>query len=202
VIYRGPGSKAGNVTQIEVVSEGPDDASHVSHGLGSRSMTLNENNGANTFDWTAAHEFGHILGLKDRYVEGSKGGARTSTVVVGYSGNLMAEDYGAIESLNLRDLADENAPGWFDDDDQVRAWVGAHTPAEVGALSLAAKIKSITILMSGWISGVDVAAIVKICKSVTDPKEASEIRRQINPSEMNSFDQRAKVRTALNEMPI
>jgi predicted Zn-dependent protease len=61
VVYRAPGMKAGDLGQIEAIKiAGP---SHVS-GY-DRSMTLNANE-TDAFTWTAAHEFGHVIGLKDR----------------------------------------------------------------------------------------------------------------------------------------
>jgi hypothetical protein len=90
--------------------------SHVSPGLRGRTMTLNANE-PDAFSWTPAHEFGHILGMQDRYsetimsrIKGSFGGARSNTVHTGYQGNLMAETGGGLASKNVADLASENAP--------------------------------------------------------------------------------------------
>jgi hypothetical protein len=88
----------------------------VTPGLFSRSMTLNANE-RDAFTWTAAHEFGHIIGLGDKYSEPilSKiraiwGGARINTVQPGYANNIMAVDGGVLTSQNLADLAAENEP--------------------------------------------------------------------------------------------
>ena len=114
-------------------------------------MTLNANE-PNAFTWTPSHEFGHIIGLKDRYSEGiiSKikstwGGVRTATVEPGYEGNLMAEQGGTLAGKNIADLAKENEPSpyWINDDDQVRDWVNAHSLAEIGRLSTTNKLRAI-----------------------------------------------------------
>jgi len=63
-------------------------------------------------NWVPAHEFGHLLGLDDRYSEGffSKLGGllfnstRTNTVNPGWEGNLMAVSGGVLEKKNLEDL--------------------------------------------------------------------------------------------------
>jgi hypothetical protein len=67
VRYRDPGTGAGNATQIEaVVISGP---SHVTNlPAFDRSMTLNAGE-SDAFTWTPTHEFGHIIGLQDRYSE-------------------------------------------------------------------------------------------------------------------------------------
>jgi hypothetical protein len=208
VRYRGPGSDAdSNATQIEADKiSGP---SHVSLGLRSRSMTLNANE-PNAFTWTPAHEFGHIIGLKDRYSEGiiSKikstwGGTRTTAVEPGYRGNLMAEDNGALESKNVADVARENEPSpyWINDDDQVRAWVNAHPLTDIGKLSTTNKLKAIRTLMGGWISDDDVTAIARICSSVTSRTEANAIRGGVDLLDFTSIGQRTTVRVAFGRMP-
>ena len=76
--------------------------------IGSRYMSYDINADIN---WTPAHEFGHLLGLDDRYSEGllSKisgrlGGDRETTVEPGWEGNIMAVHGGALESKNIQDL--------------------------------------------------------------------------------------------------
>lgn len=207
VTYRGPGSSAGSATQIEAArTAGP---SHVSGSAGSRAMTLNANE-SDAFTWTPAHEFGHIVGLDDRYSEsimsslrGLVGGRRESTVQPGYEGNLMAETSGTLESKNVRDLAVENEPSpyWINDDDQVRDWVTAHSLTDVGGLSTANKLRAIHTLMGGWISDADVDAIVAICRSVTTRTEADAIRAGVDLLTMTSIGQRTTVRIAFAQMP-
>ena len=76
--------------------------------IGSRYMSYNLNSNIN---WTPAHEFGHLLGLDDRYSEGilsqiagTFGGKRESVIEEGWAGNIMAEHGGVVEGKNVRDL--------------------------------------------------------------------------------------------------
>ncbi len=63
-------------------------------------------------NWTPAHEFGHLIGLNDRYSEGfiSKVGGllfnaqRSTTIDAGWEGNIMAESGGILERKNLEEL--------------------------------------------------------------------------------------------------
>jgi hypothetical protein len=172
-------------------------------------MVLNLNS-AEALTWVVAHEFGHIIGLRDRYSEsimsrarGSFGGQRTNTVEAGYEGNLMGVHQGKLESRNVRDLVAETAPGMLDDDNQVRDWISRHSRPELGALSANIKIRMITTLMGGWISDDDVSAMQQICRSVTDSGEARAIRGAITPRliDMTSLGQRTQMRVALSQMP-
>ena len=206
VTYRSAGSPAGNVVQIEAVkTKGPSYVNTIT-----KSMTLNASK-VEAFTWTATHEFGHILGLQDRYSEGimSKitgmfGGTRSTTVDDPlYQANLMAISGGVLESRNVGDLALENQPSpyWVSDDDQVRDWVNHHNLAEIGLLSSANKIAMIKTLMGGWISEADVAAMIRICSSVTSKKEANAIRNSINTLDFTNIGQRTRVRVAFTSMP-
>lgn len=207
VRYRGPAdSETSGVTQIEVKKmTGP---SNVSGGtVFDKKMTLNAN-GANTYTWTAAHEFGHILGLSDRYSEsvasavwGQLGGQRWSTVQSGYDGNLMAVDGGAIGGKNIADLAGENEPGYFDDDDQVRLWVIAHTRAQIAMLPDEDKVRMINILIDGYFSESDCYAVKEICAAVRTPAGAYLIRRGVDLTGLWSSSQRVEVQNAFNRMP-
>lgn len=81
---------------------------------------------AAVLDWTPAHEFGHMLGLDDRYSEPVRsrvanicngteitkkfcGGTRTSDVDPGYNGNMMGSHLGKLEQRNLEDLLQMHA---------------------------------------------------------------------------------------------
>ena len=67
VRFRDKDSRAGDGTQIEALK--CDEPSHVTDStLFDRSMTLNATE-KDAFTWTSTHEFGHILGLEDRYSE-------------------------------------------------------------------------------------------------------------------------------------
>jgi hypothetical protein len=210
VTYRPTGSKAANATQIEAKETlGPSEESRGLLELGDRSMTLNASE-TDAFTWTPAHEFGHIIGLKDRYTEsimsrikGQFGGERKTPPDPNYEGNLMGAGGGVLESKNVKDIAEENEPSsyWINDDDQVRAWVTGHPPSDIRRLSITDKLKAIRTLMGGWISDDDVAAIGRICSSVATKPEADAIRRGINLSDMTSLGQRAMLRVALAKMP-
>jgi hypothetical protein len=204
VAYRAPDAKAKDLAQIEAIKiAGP---SHVS--MLTRAMTLNANE-ADAFTWVAAHEFGHVIGLQDRYSEGimSKlrgtfGGTRSTTVDPLYKANLMGVSGGVLESRNLKDLAVENNPSplWVNDDAQVRDWVNHHPLAEVTALSTTNKISMISTLMGGWVSEEDVAAIVRICSSVVRAAEAVAIRSSVDTIGFTDLGQRTRVRVAIASM--
>jgi hypothetical protein len=194
-------------TQIEIARiPGP---SNVSGSEGARSMVLNLNE-SDALSWAVAHEFGHILGMRDHYSEsvmsrnsGTGGGARQTTPDPGYGGNLMGVTGGVAEQSNVRDLASENAPGWTEDDDQVRDWVNRHDPAAIDRLSANDMIQMIRTLMSGWISDDDVSVIDRICRSVSTSAKATAIRNAIEPelTSMTSIGQRTQVRVSFSRMP-
>jgi hypothetical protein len=171
-------------------------------------MTLNANE-INTFTWTPGHEFGHVLGLKDRYsesmwskVKGRFGGDRTAPVDPGYEGNLMGADEGKTAKQNVIDLRAENEPSpyWMNDDDQIRDWVSAHSTAEISKLSPEIKIRAIKTLMSGWISDDDLIAMEKICLSVTTKSESEKIQRSVNLLDFTSIGQRSDMRVIFSKM--
>jgi hypothetical protein len=207
VRYRGPGSSASNVTQIQAAKiPGP---SHVTPGLFSRSMTLNANE-RDAFTWTAAHEFGHIIGLEDRYSEPilSKiraiwGGARINTVQPAYANNIMAVDGGVLTSQNLADLAAENEPSpyWVNDDEQVRAWVTTHASTDVARLSAQSKLRAIRALLGGRLSSDDLAAIRKICGAVRSSSESNGIRAGVDLVAVSDLGQRTTLRVIFAQMP-
>lgn len=207
VHYRASGTSAGQATQITAEKiAGP---SHVTDILGRRTMMLNANDG-DAFGWVSAHEFGHIIGLRDRYSESilSKlrstwGGKRSTSIQPGYDLNIMGVSGGALESRNLADIAAENEPSalWINDDDYVVAWVQSHAPADIRRLSTADKLRAIWILQGGWISGDDLASMGKICASVVSRDEAQAIRRGVNLLIFTDLGQRTKMRVYLANMP-
>lgn len=70
-------------------------------------------NDETTIQFAPAHEFGHMLGLRDRYVEGQRiAGRRTSTVVAGWETNMMATQTGRLERRNLEELFHLHATEW------------------------------------------------------------------------------------------
>jgi hypothetical protein len=207
VNFRGPASKAGNATQIEALTTtGP---SYVAWGTRGRYITLNAKE-PTAFGWTAAHEFGHIIGLQDRYSEsimsklsGFIGGNRITAVQNGYNGNIMAVHGGALWSKNLADLAVENEPSpyWINDDDYVAEWVNHHSVSEVGRLATSNKIRALHTLLSAWVSLDDMTAIKRICASVSSTTEAAAIRKAIDALALTDIGQRTTIRIALAQMP-
>lgn len=209
VRYRAPGVPAGNVAQIEIVKTSG--ASNVNY-LNGRKMTLNTTTHRDLrLDWTAAHEFGHVIGMEDRYSESimSKlknivGMEREGTVAhKGYEGNLMGASGGAIGSQNLRDAIVENQPSpfWMNDDDQVRNWITSRASSEISNLSAANKIKAIKVLMGGWISDDDMRCIEKICLSVKTGAEARTIEASVQLNDFTSLGQRTQMRVIFSRMP-
>jgi hypothetical protein len=194
---------ASKVVQIEAVKiAGP---SHVN--MSDRSMTLNANE-PEAFSWTAAHEFGHVLGLQDRYSEsimsqivGRLGGTRTTTVHPQYKSNLMAVVRGRLERQNLRDLADENMPAWLDQDDRVRAWLRHHAIQDISALSAAQKVVMVQTLADGWVAEEDLAGIVRLCAAAKTRAQADALRAAIDPLSFSDLGQRTRLRTAFANMP-
>lgn len=205
IMYRPPGVPSFGIAEIEIKSmSGPSNVN-----TSTRKMELNSTS-PDVYTWVAAHEFGHVLGLDDRYSEpliskirGSWGGQRTNEIQPGYEGNLMGAHNGAISSQNIRDLATETSPSSWStaDDDHIRDWVSAHSLSEIGAQPVDAKISAINTLMGGWISDADVAAILKILQSVSNVSEANVIRSRIDTLGFSSIGQRTRVRVGMAGMP-
>jgi hypothetical protein len=204
VTYRGKGSKPGSVAQVKA-----EKMSEASYADGD-TIYLNANE-PDAFTWTPAHEFGHIMGLKDRYSESimSKikdrlGMKRDPTPAdPGYEANIMGVSGGVVESENVKDIAVETGPSpyWINDDDEVRDWVNGHSLTDIGKLSTGTKLKAIDTLMGGWISDDDVAAISRICEGVQTKTEAETIRTKVDLLQMSSIGQRTRVRVAFANMP-
>lgn len=135
-------------------------------------------------------------------LRGLFGGIRITASDPGYEHNLLAVHGGVIESKNVSDMAEENAPSpyWLNDDDQVRDWVNAHSTVEIGMLATPYKLKMIQTLMSGWVSD-DLNAIIRVCGSVSSKAEADTIRKTINPVDLTSLGQRTRLRIAFDTMP-
>lgn len=211
VTYRAPGSAKSAVLQIEHGKGRTDSDVHAAKfGFGDEMIWLNAND-PNALRWVAAHEFGHILGLEDKYIEsftsrvkGALGFERDETKPMkGYEYNMMGSGGFNLTIKNIVDLEKESKASewWLNDDDQVRAWVAAHGAAEIASLRAATMIEALRILMGGWISDADVVAMVTIIEAVRDPATAGAIRAAINPMDMKSLGQRDRVRIALDKMP-
>jgi hypothetical protein len=206
VCYRPPGSRETGVTQVYAGwMLGPSETAN----YGRHDVYLNSDE-ADAFTWTAAHEFGHVVGLKDRYIEslfsrvrGEFGGTRAADVEPGYEHNLMGEQDGALGAQNVSDIASESEPSplWIHDDDQVRDWVSAHTLAEIGGLSVHDKLTAIATLQGGWISDDDLEAMRRVCASVTSHDEGQALRSGVDLVRYTDIGQRTQMRVYLAEMP-
>ena len=184
---------------------GPSNVNLITHKM-QLNLSLNPDR---QLDWVVAHEFGHQLGLGDRYSEGilSKirslwGGERTTDIQPGYGGTLMGEDRGATTSQTLRDVGEENSPFYWNSDDQVRLWV-QRNGGQLASLSPATKQRMFDELLAGWISDDDIATVGRICASVTDSTEATLLRWDLERRLLGitSLAQRTQVRVFMSQMP-
>jgi hypothetical protein len=103
-------SENSSATQIEIERAARPSSARRHWVLGSQYMSLNLNE-SDALTWACAHEFGHLLGLSDRYSEsiaskirGLWGGERETTPHAGYENNIMAITGGVLESRNVSDL--------------------------------------------------------------------------------------------------
>jgi RHS repeat-associated protein len=99
---------SGSVDRIELLNGGAADArpSNVSRGAYDENHTgrwLRQNRvsagrgAGDNFDWTPAHEYGHLIGLPDMYIGG---------VPEGWAGNIMATDMGRVDNRNIYQFLD------------------------------------------------------------------------------------------------
>lgn len=206
VTHRASGDP-GRVLQIEILNMPA--PSNVKMGDSARPMQLN-NREAGAYTWTAAHEFGHVLGLNDRYAEtaesraaGQNGGQRSTPAHPGYETNLMGAVGGTLSLQNALDLANETQPSeWgMDDDDEVRAWVSNHNALQIQALNDAVRLRGLEILMNGWVSDDDLRAMEGLMGGVSNPIEARNIRARIDPVRLSNLGQRTRLRIAMDRMP-
>ena len=187
---------------------------HVNGMTSNMSLYLLDDTGntTNALTWAIAHEFGHMLGLEDKYHEGffsqvmaaiGKDSQRRSTVVPGYQGNLMAQRSGRIESKNIDDLDKETAPSYREDDDRIRLWVARHSQKDVASLSAATKINMINTLLNGWISTEDLDTVERICQSISKHEEGNAVGRDVarRLSDMEDVGQRTRMRGILGNLP-
>jgi len=108
--YRGQGNEDSDRTQIYVKHDDATTCVHTLPTLYYAYMEYNINS-ETTASWTPAHEFGHLLGLDDKYEEGIRsrinsmyGGPRSTSVVPGWAGNIMAAHLGTLQKRNLQEL--------------------------------------------------------------------------------------------------
>jgi hypothetical protein len=154
------------------------------------------------------HEFGHQIGLRDRYTEsiasrisGEFGGERHTPPIPGHETNIMAARY-PVKSENVRDLSVENAPDPGSTDDQIRDWVTRSDAGQMAALATPTKVKMANELMSGWVSDQDVGAIEILCRTARPGAQSDALREAIGPwvDRMWSDDQRTRIQEALKEL--
>ncbi len=203
VIHRKPGTKKGHAGQIEAMKmAGP---SYYSRIWGT--ITLNANS-THAFNWVAAHEFGHMIGLDDQYSESIKsklsgkfGGGRTNAIEAGYENNIMGKHEGVFEKKNIQDLIDENKPGWMQLDNRVRDWVNAHNLNEIGQISTTNKLAMLDVLIAGTVTEPDSTAMNRICESVKTKEEAKKIVDHVKPNKIGHLGYRLLLKAALDDMP-
>lgn len=204
VKYRPAGSSAGPVTQIEAAKMFR--SSQWNSATDTMSLNTKE---ADALTWVAAHEFGHAIGMGDRYEEPwwsqvgfLVGGPRQTTPHKGYEGSLMGERGGLLFMQTVTDLDQENQPSpyWINDDNHARNWIMTHPSMEIKTLSTANKLKSIKVLMSGWISDADIKAIEKICLNTKSKSESDALKRGINLMDFTSIGQRTQMRVIMTRM--
>jgi hypothetical protein len=207
VTYRGPGTpEDSTVLQIEYSPSIERSEATRGGGLGAETIWLSSND-SNAISWVLVHEFGHTLGMDDRYTDEVRtinGTKKTVSVPhATYDGELMAQQNTQLSSRTLQDLNTETAPSenWINDDDQVRDWITQHSRADLAAVSTAGKIGALRTLMGGWISDEDVVAMEQIIGAVRNRDEAAAIRSAIRLLDMTSIGQRTRIRVALSRMP-
>jgi LysM repeat protein len=188
--------------------------SHVNALTSNMSLYLMDDSGnpTNALTWAVAHEFGHVLGLDDKYHEGlfskvmaaiGKDSRRKSSLDPGYEGNLMAQTSGQLESKNIDDLDKETSPSFREDDDRIRFWVARHSQADIASLNAATKINMINILLNGWISTDDMDAIDRICKSILTHEEGDAVGQDAAKRllDIEDLGQRTRMRGILGNLP-
>ncbi len=210
VFYRAPGT-AENGGRLQIY-HGPmwsDSNAYKGNGLKTTRIKLNDKD-TNAISMVLPHEFGHTLGLSDRYDEPfwSKlsnvvGGPRSETPPhKGYEHEMMG-GMERVQRKTIDNLKSETAPNpyWTNDDNEVRDWLKAHTNVEIAALSPSDKVEILQTLLGGWVSDSDVTAMVRVVGTVTSVSEARTITAGVNPMQMKGVGQRTRFRIALNAMP-
>lgn len=210
---RAPGVSPSPVAQIEMNLDSG--VAHVNRWTKTMVLYLKDESGRPSLEdcgWTAAHEFGHVLGLGDRYSEGfiskimaiiGKDSQRSSTIQKGYEKNLMARMNGQLETKNIEDLDIENSPSLCEDDDRIRLWVSGHALAQIAELNAATKIRMIEILLGGVVSSDDLDTIEAICRSVTDREEGTAVGQAFAKHllAMTDLGQRTRARGIISKLP-
>ena len=116
----------------------------------------------------------------------------------------MASPGGTLDARNVVDIGvqkEQSKLAFIQDDDQVADWVSAHTTADIANLSTADKLRALQTLQGGFISAQDLAAIGRICRSVSSHSEAEAIRDGVDLSQFVDLGQRTQMRVFLAQMP-
>lgn len=131
----------------------------------------------------AGHEFGHQLGLHDRYsavTDTAHGSVRVMSDP-GFDGDLMADatdgpigGRGTVSEVDVHDVVADNRPGADRVDDGVRRWVDRH-PGALDQASVPAtdRLAAVRALLSGKVSDADVRAAEALLAST--PRGADQV---------------------------
>ena len=76
------------------------------------------------FEWVAAHEAGHLIGLDDMYRDVTQSGQTFSQAFVGWEKNMMAAVNGTVDKRNVEALVEKNVSLL----DRLFNWVTAKMP--------------------------------------------------------------------------
>ncbi|MBK9081879.1 MAG: hypothetical protein IPL88_07275 [Rhizobiales bacterium] len=211
--FRVPGAQATGLTTINArrLNDGvPSETDN----YGRRDILLNVTRRDAT-TWVIAHEFGHSLGLDDRYSEtvlsklfggrqiGSYTTPRDTSVEAGYEGRMMGATGGTVDGQTATDLVSETtpSPNWINSDNAIRNWIAAHSRAELARIAIRDRLTMFRTLMEWWISDEDVAAMRAICASVGARGDATTLRNGVNLSDFTDLGQRTTIRVAFAQMP-
>lgn len=82
---------------------------------------------------------------------------------------------------------------------KIRSWVAGQSYLTLGALPTSEVIRFINVLLGGWISDDDAAAVERVCTAVTSTSELVRISTSVKGTidDMNSEQQQRRVKTAL-----
>jgi hypothetical protein len=124
---------------------------------------------------------------------------RVPTYTVGPEGTSVEapDDYTRTRDRIIADEGPGIVASFFNDDNQIRAWVATHGLAIIGRQPVNEKIRMIHTLLNGWVSDEDLVAIRRLCRS--NPGDMAAIRTAIAPRirELTDLGQRTQLRLIL-----